>query len=234
MTGFLVAASLVLSLGAALPCIIGTLRGNSRPVPVSWLTWAAVLAVGSAAATKASQVPSGMFTAAAAVECVAVAVLALRIPAASRDRPVLVPLPRGRRVRLDGICAAGGALGLVLLVVIRAPGPAVAVSIGTDAIGYVPTGIHAFRKPHEEPWSAYAMFALGALLALAATGGYVFAGFGYLLYLLAADGGLTALIVVRRVTARGKGRHAKGSFPALRPAGVTLPRLSPPRFYRDA
>ena len=66
--------------------------------------------------------------------------------------------------RLDAVCVTLAAEGVALLAVATwVPGfiPlswAVAVSVATDFLAYLPTFHHAWRRPSEEPWVPYAMF----------------------------------------------------------------------------
>jgi len=61
-----------------------------------------------------------------------------------------------------------------------------------DLIAYIPTMVHAWRKPHEETWSAYALYAAAAWLALAVADFGVFAAVAYPAYLAVADTAVTA------------------------------------------
>ena len=95
------------------------------------------------------------------------------------------------------------AAGLALLAAARNPGLAVAVSVVTDAVLYLPTIGHAWQHPEHEPWAAYGLFGLGAgaALAAAALGGHAgsMAAAGYLWYLAVADTGVMAIILARRL-----------------------------------
>lgn len=218
MRTLLVVASGALTVAAAVPYTVATARGNARPQAVSWGVWAALLAIGSVAALSSGQVPAAVYGLCCAVECGLVAVLALRSPRSERDRPVLVKLPRGRTARLDGICLGGAGAGLALLAAARAPGPSVTASVLTDLVAYIPTIAHAWRDPDEENWPAYALYAAGAGLALAAADLHVFTAVAYPLYLLAADTGVAALIPARRAYLAGRARSggAAGALTATR------------------
>jgi hypothetical protein len=107
--------------------------------------------------------------------------------------------------RLDFLCLAGAVAGLVLLATVRAPAAAVAVSVAADLIAYIPTMVHAWREPHEETWSAYALYAAAAWLALAVADFGVFTAVAYPAYLAVADTGMTGIIRARRGTAPESG-----------------------------
>ena len=181
----LIVASGIVSAAGAVPCILGTVRGETRPQTVSWGIWAVLMAIGGAAALASRQVPAAVYGLFCSGECVLVAVLALRYGGRAFSR-------------LDAVCLGGAVTGLAMLAVVRAPGPAVAVSVATDAVAYVPTVSHAWREPREETWSAYALYAAGAGLALAAADLQVFTAVAYPAYLATADAGVACLILVRR------------------------------------
>jgi hypothetical protein len=202
MIRLLVVISAALALAANVPAVRDTWRWDARPVAMSWGGWAAIVAIGAGGSAEARQLPSLVYTGICAAGCAAVGLLALRIPADLRDEPVMVPLPWGRRVRLDLLCLPAAAAGLVLLAAARDPGMAVAVSVATDAVLYVPTIGHAWQHPEHEPWTAYGLFGLGAWMAVAAAalGGHAgsMTAAGYPWYLAVADTGVAAMILARR------------------------------------
>jgi len=204
MPALLVVMSGVLAAAGNVPVIRGTWRwaAGLRPVAMSWGGWAAIMLIGAVGSAEARQVPSMVLTGVCAGGCAVVAVLALRIPVALRDKPAAVALPGGRRPRLDLLCLPAAAAGLALPAAARDPGMAVAVSIATDAVLYVPTAAHAWQYPDHEPWQAYGLFGLAAGLALiaAAIGGHAtsMAAAGYPWYLAVADTGVAVMILARR------------------------------------
>jgi hypothetical protein len=97
---------------------------------------------------------------------------------------------------------------LVLLAVARAPGPTVAVSIGTDVLAYVPTVAHSWRYPHSEAWSSCAWYAVSAAAALAAVRQVSLTAVGYPAYLAVAETVVATVILARR--GRSPRRGAEG------------------------
>jgi hypothetical protein len=71
---------------------------------------------------------------------------------------------------------------------------AVAVSVATDFLAYLPTFHHAWRRPGEEPWLPYAMFGAAALVLFVADF-RVLAGVIYPAYLFAADAAMVIMIL---------------------------------------
>jgi hypothetical protein len=160
---------------------------------------------------------------AVALSCALVAVLALRIPAARRDpAPRLRLWPGGPVPRLDLLCLPGAVAGLLLLLVIRNPAPAVAVTVATDALAFPPTYGHIWAEPHREPWLTYALYSAGGAVSLLAADWGTPAGWVYPVYLCAGDGIAALLVIARRRAVAGPAPQ-----PAMTPApaaGDTLIR----------
>jgi hypothetical protein len=93
----------------------------------------------------------------------------------------------------------------MLLAAVRAPSAAIAVTVATDLVAYVPTWVNAWKSPGDEVATGYALYAAGAVAALWAVvkagDPLVFAAVAYPLYLTAADGAATVLILARRRSA---------------------------------
>jgi len=177
-----------LTAAAALPYIVDIVRGRARPRIASWGIWTVAQAVGAASSFAAWQLPGACYTLLCAVGCAAVVFLGWRH--GSRDFG-----------RLDAVCVTLAAEGVALLTV-AAFAPqlipmswAVAVSVATDFLAYLPTFHHAWRKPNEEPWLPYAMFGAAAGLVLAVADFSVLTGVIYPMYLFAADAVMVIMIL---------------------------------------
>jgi hypothetical protein len=72
---------------------------------------------------------------------------------------------------------------------------AVAVSVATDFLAYLPTFHHAWRRPSEEPWVPYAMFGAAAALVLLVADYRILVGVIYPTYLFAADAAMVIMIL---------------------------------------
>jgi len=177
-----------LTAAAALPYILDIARGRARPRIASWSIWTVVQAIGTASAFSAGQLPTACYTLLCAAGCAAVVFLGWRY--GSREFG-----------RLDAVCVTLAAEGVALLAVATwVPGfiPvswAVAVSVATDFLAYLPTFHHAWRRPKEEPWIPYAMFGAAAALVLLVTDYRVLVGVIYPTYLFAADAAMVIMIV---------------------------------------
>jgi hypothetical protein len=200
---------------AALPYILDIVRGRARPRVASWGIWAVVQAVGAASGFAAWQLPGACYTLFCAAGCTAVVLLGWRH--GSRD---FGPL--------DAVCVTLAAEGVALLAVATAVPRlvpmswAIAISVATDFLAYLPTFRHAWLKPGEEPWLPYAMFGAAAALVLAVADFSVPAGVIYPTYLFAADAAMVVMILASP--------HSRRLPSARRPRGFQLEpmmRLSP-------
>ncbi len=225
MNRLLVVVSGAVTLTAGAVYVRSAVR-EARPQMVSWLAWTALLLVGATSSLSMGQLPSGVYVLACAAMCAAVVVIVFR---------------RGtwKTGPLGWACLAGAAAGLLLLTVVRSPSAATAITVAVDFIAYIPTGVHAWQEPREEPWTAFAGFAAGAALALAAAGWTSFPAMGwgsmpaiaYPLYLAAADTVVATMILGRRAALRRADvltRPAAGPLPPsplwewVQPAGAPL------------
>jgi len=180
--------SSTLTAAAALPYIIDIVRGRARPRIASWSIWAVVQAIGAVSAFSAGQLPAACYTLLCAAGCAAVVFLGWR---------------HGSREfgRLDAVCVTLAAEGVALLAVatwvprLIPMSWAVAVSVATDFLAYLPTFRHAWLRPGEEPWIPYAMFGAAAGLVLAVADFRVMAAVIYPTYLFAADAAMVLMIL---------------------------------------
>jgi hypothetical protein len=199
VTSLLVIAAALLSLAGAAPIALGTWRGRDNPQVMSWCIWAALPLAGGLAMVRGSHMLPAVNVLAVAVSCALVAVLALRVPAARRDPPPRLRLwPGGLQPRLDLLCLPGAVAGLVLIVAVRSPVPAVLVTVATDALAFPPTYGHIWSSPRKEPWLSYALFSAGGAVSLLAADWSTAAGWVYPVYLCAGDGIAALLIIARR------------------------------------
>ena len=177
-----------LTAGAALPYIIDIVRGRAQPRIASWGIWTVVQAIGAASGFSAWQLPTACYTLLCATGCAAVVFLGWR---------------HGSREfgRLDAVCVTLAAEGVALLAVaawvprLIPMSWAVAVSVATDFLAYLPTFRHAWLRPDEEPWIPYAMFGVAAGLVLAVADFSVMTGVIYPTYLFAADAAMVIMIL---------------------------------------
>jgi hypothetical protein len=184
----LIVASSALTAAAALPYILDIVHGRARPRVASWGIWTVVQAVGAVSAFSAWQLPGACYTVFCAAGCAAVVFLGWR---------------HGSREfgPLDAVCVALAAEGVALLAVAAALPRlvplswAVAVSVATDFLAYLPTFRHAWLKPDEEPWLPYALFGAAAGMVLWVADYRILAGVIYPMYLFVADVAMVLMIL---------------------------------------
>ena len=195
MTGLLVLASGIITLAAGAVYMIHARREHG-PKVASFIAWTALTAVGAVSSLAAGQIPAAVYLLADAAMSAATIALIVR-------RGDWAPDP------LDWVCLAGAAAGLALLVLARSPALATAATVIADLFAVVPVTVHAWRRPREEPWAAFAGWAAGAALALIAAlaaGQYGITAIAYPAYLLLATGAVAVILLARR---------ARRSDPAL-------------------
>jgi drug/metabolite transporter (DMT)-like permease len=225
----LVAVSGILGLAAAVPMTVRVTRGKTRPQPASWGSRAGLMILGGVAAVAAGMLPAAAFGLGCGAAAALIAVLALRIPAARREKPARIPLWPGVTARPGLICLAGGLASLALLAVARDPDAAVAAAVATGLIAYAPARVRAWRAPGGGLAAGNALFiaVAAAALAAAAQARYllVAAAIAYPLYEVAADGVAAVLAAARRPAAgspgsAGRDRVVAGTVPLPGPAPV--------------
>jgi hypothetical protein len=178
----------VVAAGGTVPYVLETVRGKTKPRIVTWLTWALLTGVAAAAAFSAGDFGSGFFALLGTIATSSIVVAGLRYG----DRSFKA---------LDIACMAAVVVGLVLWQVFNTPAIAVWAAIIVDCTGFVPTFVHAWRQPHEETASTFALVGVGGLLASLATvlGGVLsVTSLGYPLYASLSMGSCAVLVLLRR------------------------------------
>ena len=210
MKAALTVASSALTAVAALPYILDITRGRARPRVASWGIWTVVQAVGAVSAFTIRQLPGACYTLFCALGCAAVVFLGWRH--GSRDFGAL-----------DAVCVALATEGVVMLAVAAALPRlvplswAVAVSVATDFLAYLPTFRHAWLRPDEEPWLPYALFGAAAALVLMVADYRILAGVIYPMYLFVAD---SAMVL-------DPGQPAWPGYPAVGEPHARVPAATP-------
>jgi hypothetical protein len=186
-TVLFVVGSIIASSGT-IPYIIATVQRKTKPRVVTWFTWSLLTSLAAAAAFSDHQFGAGLFALSGAI-CSGLTVIAgLRYG----DR---------RFDKVDVLCQVGALLGLGLWLVFNNPAFGVWAAIVIDCVGLVPTVRHAWRAPHEETPSTYALVGVGGtitVLPLFVHGPLTTTSIGYPLYAAVSLGVTAVLIVLRR------------------------------------
>ena len=178
----------LIAVAGTVPYIIETIRGNTKPRIVTWLTWALLTGVAGAASMSAGQLGAAVFALLGTVATSSVVVAGLRYG----DRSF---------TRLDLACLAGVLLGLVLWLSLDNPIFAIWTAILIDFVGLVPTLVHAWKQPMAETASAFVCVGVGGLItsaAIASGGSFSVAALGYPLYAAVSMATVASIIVIRR------------------------------------
>ena len=178
----------LIAVAGTVPYIIETIRGNTKPRIVTWLTWALLTGIAGAASLSAGQLGAAVFALLGTVATSSVVVAGLRYG----DRSF---------TRLDLACLAGVLLGLVLWLSLDNPIFAIWTAILIDFVGLVPTLVHAWKQPMAETASAFVCVGVGGLItsaAIASGGSFSVAALGYPLYAAVSMATVASIIVIRR------------------------------------
>ena len=178
----------LIAVAGTIPYIVETIRGNTKPRIVTWLTWALLTGVAGAASLSAGQFGGAVFALLGTVATSAVVVAGLRYG----DRSFTT---------LDLACLAGVLLGLLLWLSLDNPIFAIWAAILIDFVGLVPTVVHAWKQPTAETVSAFVCVGAGGLItsaAIASGGSISVAALGYPLYAAISMATVASIIVIRR------------------------------------
>lgn len=210
MTGLLTAASAGITLAGGFVYLLHA-RREARPQVVSWVIWTVLAVILAASSLITGQVPAAVYVAADGAMGAAALVVVIR-----RGDWTLEPL--------DWVCGAGAAASLVLLAAAQSPSAATIAAVTADAFACGPTVTHAWKKPREEPWLAFAGWTAGGALALAAALAGRHHGITAVVspaYLLVANGAVAAVILARRPW-----KALAGDRRSKVPASLTFPAAS--------
>jgi hypothetical protein len=190
MHAFFIAATSILTLAAAVPYLLDTLKGKTKPRIVSWLTWSVLTGIATAAAFSDHQYGSAILTFSAMIETLAIAILGF---IKTGDRSL---------ERLDIYCLIGAGAGLALWWLFNSPAIAVMATVTIDFIGFLPTIKHAWEKPYEETWLTFLLAGGGGAFAALVAQDFTITALAFPLYDVVTDAVVTAMILMRRMQTR--------------------------------
>jgi len=182
MTPFLIALSGIITISAAIPYMIEIVKGKAKPRVVSWITWALITGIASAASFADGHYASGVLMLCVAIQVSVVAILGFKHGDRKFDR-------------LDVVCQIGAIVGLILWFIFKSPTVAILATITIDLIGAIPTLKHAWLKPHEETWLTYALNGVGGGLTVMIAGSSAVTAIAYPIYVLVIDVVIVAFIL---------------------------------------
>ena len=182
---FAIVAALVTVTGSA-GYALDTLRGRTEPNRVSWLLWAIAPLIAFAAELSEGVGIKALMTFGVGFGP------ALVVIASFLDERAYA-----RVGRLDIACGVLSVAALAMWAITGKGDVAIAFSILSDAFAAIPTLDKARRAPHTESPKAFVGGVGGAIITLLTipSGDWVFAGFGFPLYILLIDATLLTLIL---------------------------------------
>ena len=188
---FAILAAVVTLTGSA-GYALDTLRGRTEPNRVSWSLWAIAPLIAFAA-----ELSEGVGLKALLTFSVGLGPALVVIASFLDERAY------ARVTRLDITCAVLSVFALVMWAVTGRGDVAIAFSILSDLFAAVPTLEKARRHPRSESPKAFVGGAIGAAITLLTipASEWVFAGFGFPLYILLIDATLLGLILRPRAVA---------------------------------
>jgi hypothetical protein len=187
MIFILIAFGGLISAAGTIPYILETIKGNTRPKVVTWLTWSLLTGLAGFAALADGQPGSALFALLGTLATGSVVAAGLRYG----DRSFGV---------IDIACSLAVLAGLALWLIFKNPVIAVWIAIAVDSVGFVPTFIHAWHKPEEETASAFALIGFGGAITVAATlasGAMSVTALGYPCYVALSMALCTAVVLLR-------------------------------------
>ncbi len=170
---------------SVIPYIITTLRGQTRPVRVTWGLWALILWVSLGAQWQLEAWDTMTFV---LIDAILVTTI------------FLLSLQYGTRgwTRIDTLCLTTSLLAIIIWRLTTNPVYALYLMIVADLIAAVPIFIHAYNSPHEENAVPFLLFALGGIVTFVSNTRWDFHRIMFPLYLILLNLSIGSLIIVRR------------------------------------
>ena len=177
--------SSIIGFSSFFPYFRDILRGTTKPHPFTYFIWGLINAIAFFAQISAGGGPGSWVSGVVTLECLAVALLALRWG----EKDI---------TKLDWLCLMGAFMGIVLWRITNEPLTAIVFVTITDGLAAIPTFRKSYWKPDEETASSYVLGALRSLIALPALTIFNFTTALYPAFVALVDIALVALLLVRR------------------------------------
>jgi hypothetical protein len=175
----------VLQLAATVPYLRDVVGGSTKPQRATWMIWTALSLVVLASQWASGATWSLALTAGQALSCGTIFALSIR-----RGAGGVSPL----ELALLGLAA----LGVAGWQIAGDPTVATCSVVVADLVAVALMLPKTYRQPASETLATYALGVVSTLFALAAIGSGAAALWIYPVYILAADSGVVAVIVLRR------------------------------------
>ena len=175
----------VLTIVAIIPYLIEVISKKTKPRIVSWLVWTIITSIAAIAALVDRQYPTAILLFSAALETLAVVLLGWK----NSDKTI---------EKIDVVCFAGAAIGIILWQVLDSPAIAVIATVVADFIGGIPTLLHSWKKPQEETWITFFISFMGAVCTLLVISDWRITSFAYPFFLVVINLVFTSVIILRK------------------------------------
>lgn len=185
MKDILAVSAGLLAIVAIIPYVLDIVKRRTKPNIVSWLTWTLLLGIGTAGAFSAHEVRSALLTTGDFIGTGLTLLLGLKFGIAKFSW-------------FDGLCQAGAVAGVILWFIFHSPTIGILAVVIIDFIGSLPTLNHSWYKPNEETWQTFAALMGASTLTLLSLDHFNLASLSYPIYLLLANGSITAVVIYRR------------------------------------
>jgi hypothetical protein len=188
MIFLLIALGGIISAAGTIPYVIETIKGQTQPRVVTWLTWSLLTGLAGFAAWSDGQMGAALFALLGTLATGSIVVAGLKYG----DRSFGA---------LDIVCALMVFAGLALWLIFKNPAIAVWIAIAVDCIGFVPTFIHAWQKPEEETGSTFAIVGVGGAITVLATlvsGAHSVTALGYPCYVAVSMAACATVVYARQ------------------------------------
>ena len=175
----------LLMMVSTIPYALDIVRKKTRPNVVTWITWTLLTAIATAATFAVHEPRTAFLTLGSCLSTLLIVILGTWYGIAKLSL-------------FDVACQLLAIIGLLLWLLFNSPLIAIIATVAIDFVGFLPTLRHAWLKPQEETWQAFAWSVLAIAFTLASLTNYSAASLVYPLYLFLADGLLTITIILRR------------------------------------
>jgi hypothetical protein len=195
-----------------IPYIITTLQKKTRPNQATWCIWAVVGVILCASYYSSGSINAIWVPASYAVGQVIIAILALKYGG-------------GAWSRFDRLCMVGAGISLILWWQLKSPAIALAINIGIDIFGALPTLKKVYSEPETENCLAWSITLAASLCNLFAIDQWSFSNCAFPFYSLCIN--TTMVLLILRPTIQKRFSITKQFTPRLSRTNSQWRRVAP-------
>jgi uncharacterized protein with PQ loop repeat len=181
------AIAVLLTFVGYIPYVRDTIRGKTKPHIYTWFIWSFISFIAFALQMSDGAGPGAYVTLAAAIVCGFIVVLGMRQGGADK-----------RITKLDTFFLVAALLATGIWVFVKQPVISVILLSLIDILGFLPTVLKSWKKPHEETLFSYALNTFRFALSLYALHKYTIVSALYPLTWVIANGLFSVFLILRR------------------------------------